>query len=403
MKLLQCVSCQEKVPFEKELTYECPKCQNNLEVLYDYDAIAKSWSKEDLAKDKSRDMWRYMPLYPVQSKISTPPLGWTPCFQIPDLAAELQLKELWFKDDSYTPSASFKDRASAMALKWAKENGHEIIAAASTGNAGAATALWGSLLGLTTRIFVPHTAPPAKIAQLLAFGADVVLVEGTYDEAFDLCLEASRQFGWYNRNTGYNPLTREGKKSTSFEMCEQMEWQAPDVVVVSVGDGNIISGVWKGFVEFERLGFIEKAPRLLAVQAEGSSAIVQAWKEERDIQAVQASTLADSISVDLPRDGVAALAAVRNSNGWGITVTDQEILDAIPVMAQRTGVFAEPAASASFAGLIRAQKEGLLSPDQRVLVLNTGHGLKDITAVEKAVGEPHRIQPNIEALETLFK
>lgn len=399
---LFCPRCEHQEPLQKKLTYLCPSCQSNQEVRYDYASIAKNWSKQQLASSKDQTLWRYNPLYPTQQTISSPPLGMTPCFQSPRLAGDLGLEQVWIKDDSVTPSSSFKDRASAIALLWAKEAGYKTITAASTGNAGAATALWGTLMDLPTNIFLPSSAPPAKVAQLLAFGAKVIMVEGSYDDAFELCLEASQKFGWYNRNTGYNPLTREGKKSVSFEISEQMNWQPPEVVVVSVGDGNIISGVWKGFVELKKIGWIEKCPRLLAVQAEGSSAIVQAWEKGTEVKAVQANTIADSISVDLPRDGDAALRAIKESNGWGITVSDQEILSAIPQLAQRSGVFAEPAAVTSFAGLQKAQKQGLLGKTQQALMLITGHGLKDISAVQKAVGKPYVIKPKLSALEEIL-
>lgn len=398
---LHCSVCDLQWPLQTPLQYVCTQCHGNLEVLYDYDSIRASWSRESL-QGKPFDLWRYLPLYPVKQAIQGPPVGGTPCFQAPRLAKQWGVREVWVKNDGMNPSASFKDRASAVALQWAKENDYPTIAAASTGNAGAAAAFWAAVLEMPTYIFLPETAPPAKVAQLMACGVNVLMVRGTYDQAFDLCAEASQKFGWFNRNTGTNPITREGKKSVSFEIAEQMQWDPPDVIVVSVGDGNIISGVGKGFDELLKLGWITKRPKLLAVQAEGSAAVTHAWREGRAIQPVSSDTIADSISVDLPRDGEAAVRAIRNSDGWAVTVTDEAILQAIPELAQKGGVLAEPAASAVCAGMHEAHKAGQLQSDWRVLLLVTGHGLKDIGAMQKSVGPPPSIAPSMEALESFL-
>ena len=232
---------------------------------------------------------------------------------------------------------------------------------------------------------------------------DVLAVDGTYDDAFDLCLAATKQFGWYNRNTGYNPFTREGKKSVSLEICEQMGWQVPDLVVVPVGDGNIISGVWKGFTDFHRIGFIDRPPRLLAVQAAGSAAVVNAVAGDGTIKPVSGETVADSISVSVPRDGEAAVQAVRESTGFGITVTDEQILAAIPEIARDSGVFGEPAGVTAYAGLKKAVEQGRIDPAWTIVVLMTGSGLKDIASVMKVAGEPRAIPADASALSEVFK
>ena len=289
-------------------------------------------------------------------------------------------------------------------------NGHakgiitrDLVTGASTGNAGSSTAVLAAAMGMKARIFIPKAAPRAKIAQLLACGADVLAVDGTYDDAFDLCLAATKQFGWYNRNTGYNPFTREGKKSVSFEICEQMGWHAPDLVVVPVGDGNIISGVWKGFADFHRIGFIDRLPRLLAVQAAGSAAVVNALAGDGTIKPVSGETVADSISVSVPRDGEAAVQAVRESKGFGITVTDDQILAAIPEIARDSGVFGEPAGVTAYAGLKTAVEQGRIDPAWTIVVLMTGSGLKDIASVMKVAGEPRAVPANASALSEIFK
>jgi threonine synthase len=399
---LRCVACGRLSPVADDL-YVCPGCGGNTLVEYDLDALKKSWSRESLAKSGDRTLWRYLPILPVSARLEGPPVGWTPLVPAPRLSRELGLAQpLLLKDDGRNPSASFKCRASSVALKRAQELGHTLVTGASTGNAASATAVLAAAPGIRTRIFVPKTAPRAKIAQLLTFGAEVLAVDGTYDQAFDLCLEATRRFGWYNRNTGFNPYTREGKKTVSFELCEQLDWQVPDLVVVPVGDGNILSGVWKGFVEFQRLGFIERTPRLLAVQAEGSAAIVKAAAGDGVIRPVSGDTVADSISVSLPRDGDAAVKAIRESGGFGVTVSDAAILAAIGEVARGAGVFAEPAAAASWAGLKEAVKQGLVDPAWRIVALITGNGLKDVASAMKVAGEPRLIPPDAGVLDTLF-
>ncbi|RUM36227.1 MAG: threonine synthase, partial [Desulfobulbus sp.] len=225
-------------------------------------------------------------------------------------------------------------------------------------------------------------------------------------DAFELCLEAAAEYGWYNRNTGYNPYMTEGKKTAAFEICEQLDWQAPDVIFVSVGDGCIIGGLHKGLKDLLALGFIETMPRIIGVQAEGSNYLYEAWKNNEDVLTrapVSGKTVADSISAGLPRDRIKALAAVTTTNGAYVEVSDDEILTAIPELARGVGVFAEPAGAAAWAGLVKAANTGLVAADERIVVLNTGNGLKDIagamTAVEMAGSRPSRIVPDLEELK----
>ncbi len=398
---LRCIACGATCPLSDSV-YTCTACGANLQVEYDYDSIRKSWSRQQLADNADRSIWRYAPLYPTATRIESPPVGWTPLCPAVRLGEELRLPRLFVKDDGRNPSASFKDRASAIALVRARDVGCDLVTGASTGNAGSSTAVLAAAMGMRARIFIPRAAPRAKVAQLLAFGAEVLAVDGTYDDAFDLCLAATQRFGWYNRNTGYNPFTREGKKSVAFEICEQLDWQVPDLVAVSVGDGNIISGVWKGFEDFRHIGFIDRVPRLLAVQAEGSAAVVNALEGDGTINAVSGETVADSISVSVPRDGQAAVQAVRASGGFGITVTDEEILAAIPRVARGAGIFGEPAGVACYAGLRKAVKQGLIDPAWTVVLIVTGNGLKDIASVLKVAGEPRTISADPAALEDVF-
>ncbi|MBI4927010.1 MAG: pyridoxal-phosphate dependent enzyme, partial [Anaerolineae bacterium] len=248
--------------------------------------------------------------------------------------------------------------------------------------------------------------PPAKVAQLLAFGARVLLVDGTYDDAFDLTVQAAQEFGWYCRNTGYNPFTVEGKKSAAFEIWEQLllsqRLDRPLCLFVSVGDGNIISGIHKGFKDLQALGWLEHMPRIFGVQAQGSAAVAQAFFAGSEaIQPVRADTLADSISVDLPRDGVRAVRAARETGGGYVLVSDEEILRAIAALGP-AGIFSEPAGAAAWAGLVSALGQGLVSPDDPLLVMNTGSGLKDVRAVTRAVGEAPVIAPRLDAVRSVL-
>lgn len=389
-----------------EVEYVDPEFDNDgiLDVQYDYDLIGKQLSRESLNRDKNFTIWRYKPLLPVEPNAEVPPLavGWTPIYDAPRMADHLGLRQVWVKDDGRNPTASFKDRASAIAVVKAREQRAEIITTASTGNAAAALSGLCASVQQPNVIFVPESAPPAKIAQLLVFNSTVMLVKGTYDDAFELCLEAAAEYGWYNRNTAYNPYMTEGKKTASFEICEQLSWQVPDRIFVSVGDGCIIGGLHKGLKDLVALGWIDKMPKLMGIQAEGSSYMYQAWVNNEDVLTkppVDAQTVADSISAGLPRDRIKALAAVTETDGAYISVTDEEILDAIPAMARMSGVFGEPAGAAAYAGLVKAVDQGQIGADERVVVLNTGNGLKDIASamvsVERAGTKPYRVAPDL--------
>ena len=416
---LKCTLCGAEYD-SNAVRYVCPKHGDDgiLDTIPDYAKIAKETNPRKISDSRDFSIWRYAPLLPLDDAgKSAPPLhvGWTPLYRSTTLGRQLGLSNLYFKDDGRNPTASFKDRASAVVVAKARELGVGIITTASTGNAGAALAGLAAAAKMPAVIFVPQTAPQAKIAQLLIFGARVILVKGTYDLAFDLCLEVSRSFRWYCRNTAYNPYTVEGKKTASFEICEQLtpspvatgarqggDWKAPDSIFVSVGDGNIISGLWKGLRDLLALGWIEKMPKLVGIQAEGSAACYNAWKAGTEtITAVNAQTVADSISADLPRDGVRAVRAVRETGGAFLTVTDDEILAAIPELARGEAIFSEPAASAAYAGLKKAVRQGLVKSDETVVCMLTGNGLKDIASAMKVAGAGTVIEPTLEAVKRL--
>ncbi len=409
VKSLKCTICgAEYAPDEVE--YVCPKHGDDgtLDVVYDYDRIASRFTKQDLAASKDFTIWRYKPLLPVEPDSPVPPLrvGWTPLYHAPRLADKLGLKHVWVKDDTGEPTASFKDRASAVAVVKAQEKGASVITTASTGNAAAALAGLAASVGLPAVIFVPKSAPPAKIAQHLIYGARVMLVDGTYDDAFELTLKVAKEFGWYNRNTAYNPYMTEGKKTAALEICEQLGWEAPDRIFVPVGDGCIIGGIHKGLKDLMALGWIDHMPKIMGVQAAGSDPLVRAWEQGLqgwEMKPVEAHSVADSIVAGLPRDRNKALAAVRETGGAYLRVTDEEILAAIPTVAQNTGVFVEPAAAAAYAGLEKAVAEGMVEPDERVVVLLTGSGLKDIASAMKTVPQPPIIEPTLEAVKAAME
>lgn len=408
----QCSLCGQEY-HRDEVQYTCPKDGGNLDIILDYAAIRQGFDKKYFIVAREPSLWRYLRLLPVDDPggNGTPlrAAGWTPIFSPPRLAAELGLRRLWVKDESRNPTASFKDRASAVVVARARQIEAEVVVTASTGNAGAALAGMAAAAGQKAVIFAPRTAPPAKIAQLLIYGARVLLVDGNYDDAFDLSVQAAQEFGWYCRNTGYNPFTLEGKKTAGLEIWEMVERgmveHAPDNplnVFVSVGDGNIISGIHKGFKDLHTLGWLEQMPRIYGVQAEGSAAIANAFKAgNEEIIPVSANTLADSISVDLPRDGVRAVRAARETGGSYLTVSDDEILSAIAAMG-KVGIFAEPAGATAYAGLHTAIRQGLVGPEDNILVLNTGSGLKDVKAAMQAVEQAPIIEPTLEAVKKVI-
>ncbi|MCY3539986.1 MAG: threonine synthase [Acidimicrobiia bacterium] len=409
---LGCTVCQGEYRPEPS-RYVCDRCGEvgTLDARYDYPAISRVVDPDTLATNPDNSMWRYLPLIPVEegTRVSSLVVGGTPLIRSDRLASDFGVRELWVKDEGRQPTASLKDRASAVALARAAMEKAPVITTASTGNAAAALAGLASGTGQSAVIFVPESAPEAKVAQLLAYGATVCLVEGNYDSAVRLCQEAVARFGWYNRNTGINPYVGEGKKTVALEILEQLGWSAPDAIFVSVGDGSIIGGVHKGLKDALTLGWIDRMPRIFGVQSSGSAFLAQAWSDQEDVvtkKSIAAQTRADSISADLPRDRVKAMAAVTETGGEWIVVTDDRILEMIPYVSARTGVFPEPAAAAAFAGLAKAAA-GFSGMDGlgRVVVISTGSGLKDIKSVmaglDRSGAEALHIKPGPTALDGL--
>lgn len=400
---LKCLVCGRE--FKKdEVKYSCPYCGQNgiLEVNYNYNEIGNVFTANYLKDNRNFSMWRYLPLLPIDDESFIGPLhvGWTPLYEAKRIREYLGVDSLWIKDDGRNPTASLKDRASAIAVVKAQELNLNTLTCASTGNAASSLAGASASLGLKNYIFVPKTAPKAKIAQLLVFGATVFAVNGTYDTAFDLSVKATEKFGWYNRNTAYNPYMVEGKKTVALEIAEQLNFEVPDYVFVSVGDGCIISGVNKGFYDLFKLGLVDKMPKLVGVQAFGCRPIVEAVNGDGVIRQVEnPETIADSISVGIPRNGLMAVRDIKSSGGFGIAVSDEEILKSIKFLGNVQGIFAEPAGATGFAGYLKALAKGLISKKSKAVVIITGNGLKDVESAMKAVNAPIAIEASIESLK----
>jgi threonine synthase len=394
---LRCLVCGKIIPYGNVFT--CPDCgiEGILDVQYDYDSIP---NLQSVISNRQFNHWRYRELLPISPDISFPHLhvGWTPVYDVPRLAQSLGISKLFLKDDGRNPTNSFKDRASSIGVMKAQEFGFTTIACASTGNAASSLAGMSASVGLRSFIFVPQRAPEPKVTQLLIFGATVIRVQGTYEQAFDLCREACEKFGWYNRNSGTNPFLVEGKKTAGLEIGEQFGFAIPDWVVVSVGDGCTIGGIGKGLQEMKRLGFINRIPRLLGVQAEGSKPLMNAFFSGKDLVPSQPDTIADSIAVGTPRNWRRAIQQIKISNGTMIAVSDEEILEAMRLTARLGGVFGEPAGVAGVAGLKKAVAQGITKPDESAVAVITGNGLKDIASAKKAVGQTIDIEPKIEIL-----
>ena len=393
------------LPNEADMT--CPICGEKgiLDVEYDYEELKKVLTREYFEKNRNYSMWRYAPMMGIEEDHIDEMLriGWTPLVKSYNLSKELGLKELYIKDDGLNPSGSSKDRASGVAVLKAIESGAKVIACSSTGNAASSCACHAAHMGLPAVIFVPKRAPIGKLTQISLYGATLVVVDGDYKAAFRLSKEAINKYGWYNRNAAINPYMVEGKKTVSLEIAEQLNFKPTDWVVVSVGDGCTIGGIYKGFYELHKLGLIEKVPRILGVQSTGCEPFVIASREHRPLEECEENTLADSIAVGIPRNPLKALRAVENSKGSWISVPDSEIIEAMSQLGRTEGIFGEPAAVTTLAGLKKALKEGVIRKDESVTIIITGNGLKDPNNAQKAITKPELMEPNINKLDIYLK
>jgi threonine synthase len=397
--LYQCTTCS-KTYQRDEVRYLCPDCAKEyrpgiplvgvLSAQFDYAAIRKrfrkltpDWGLFSAVEDK------HYPPYPV---------GHTPFFPVAALGEALGFENVWLKNDGLNPSASLKDRASFLVVAEANRLNEPSIVTASTGNAASALAAVCAAAGKQAIIFVPESAPKAKLVQMVLFGARVIPVRGSYDDAFRLSLEYTARKGGLNRNTAYHPLTIEGKKTVGLEIYEQNRFKVPDVILMPVGDGVIISGLFKAFCDLKAARLIAKLPRLVCVQAERSAAIHHYIRTGKYQNARRPDTIADSIAVSIPSNAHMARRAVLESWGFSLTVTDLEILRGQSELAEKTGVFAEPAAAVTAAALKKLQGSELLGRREQIVLLITGHGLKDVEAAMKSIRIPASIEPTIDAL-----
>lgn len=398
----RCVKCGKEYEATPNLT-NC-ECGGILDIIYDYDHIKTKLTKETLANRRNPTMWRYRELLPVEETTPDTELrvGWSPLYEAPRLAKRLGLKKLWIKDDGVNPTASLKDRASAMAVAKAREAGAEVIACSSTGNAASSLAGNAAAAGLKTYIFVPARAPKGKLAQLLSFGATVISVQGSYEDTFELSKQAIERWGWYNRNAAINPYLSEGKKTVGLEILEQLNWQVPDYIAISVGDGCTIAGLWKGLKDLHAIGFIDRLPKLISAQAAGCWPINRAVETGEPWRPMEENTLADSIAVGVPRNADKAIRAIRESGGLTVEVTDREIMDAQKFLGESCGVFGEPAGVTGTAGVKKLREQGRLPADATVVSVVTGNGLKDVANAIAARGEPISVPPDMERLLEAF-
>jgi threonine synthase len=405
--IFKCTDCGKEY-IAGSTMYLCPACSSGntattpphgvLKIVYDYRKILKTRPGFESLKNSG-----FIDLLPIESIKSMPALriGNTPLYLTGEINGKKLPFDLYLKDDSQNPTYSFKDRASALVSAYAKEKKLGTIVAASTGNAGSSLAGICASQHQKAIIMVPEKAPLAKLTQIIMYGARIIPVKGTYDEAFDLSIKATEEFGWYNRNTAFNPLTIEGKKTVSFELVEQLRFHMPDRIFVPVGDGVIISGVYKGFEDMLMLNIIDKMPVIVAVQSEKSDNLVRNIGRKK-YEIVPSTTIADSISVDIPRNFYMAQQYIRHYSGEVMTVTDEEILDASAVLSKSTGLFAEPAAATAFAGMLSYKNNGKITENSTNVVMLTGSGLKDLKSVSKMVRMPESILPSLDELKRIL-
>ena len=397
----RCAECGRSYGFA-EVRYTCPPCGDLglLDGQPDYERLKPARPDAPAGIEMSGPgLWRYAPLLPARQPASGAVAGGTPLVESACLAGQLGVRRLWIKDEGRNPSGSLKDRASSVVVAYALEAGYAAVCTASSGNAGVAlaAAAAGAAPGLlAVTVFVPPGTPPAKLAQLWAYGARVVCARGGYEEAVTASRLAAELNGWYCRNTAFNPFTTEGKKTVALEIVEQLGFRAPDALVVPVGDGNTLAGVYRGLLDALALGWLERLPRLIAVQSQAANPVERAWaRGEQDVTPTAASSLADSINVGRPADGRRALRALAGTGGAAFAVPDDELGQATGRLAAASGVFAEPAAATVLGGLITAIGAGVVGSGDEVVLIVTGSGLKDPSQAAGAASAPLELEAGL--------
>lgn len=403
---MSCTLCESDFSLEElgeSLT--CPSCGEKgiLDIVYDYQEIKNNFTIEDLRSNTDQTIFRYLPLLPITQKpnIELLNVGNTPLYKALRFE-QVHEGDIYIKDDGLNPTSSMKDRASLIAVVKALELGLDTICCSSTGNAASSLAGNSAKAGLDTVIFVPERAPSGKLAQLVIYGAKLIIIAGDYKATFNMSKEVINAYGYYNRNAAINPYLVEGKKTVALEIAEQLDFNIPDWVSISVGDGCSIAGVYKGFYDLLKIGFIKRLPRILGVQATGCKPIYDAFYNDGIVKEAEEDTLADSIAVGIPRNPIKALKAVKETQGEYVHVSDDEILDTIAYLGRCEGIYVEPASGAAFAGVRKAIKEGVIKSEESIVIINTGNGLKDIKSGLKAVALPTAIKPEIREVERML-
>jgi len=390
--------------------YSCRKCGGILQVDYDYQRLSER-QKPRMVKKKGIGIWKYKEFLPIQdySKMISLHEGGTKLLRCKRLGRRLGIEKLYVKDETTNPTGSFKDRPISVAVTKAKEFSAKTMVSASSGNAGASLSAYAAKAGIECWIFAPAGVPQEKTCQMRVHGSKLVIINGTYSDAFKLARTCAEELGWFNvTSTFCNPYTVEGDKTVGYEILEQLHYDAPDWVLIPVGAGPLLVGSWRGFMEMKRLGWVNRSPSMVGVQAEGCSPIVKAFKVGRSTvepwgnPRTVVSAIADPLQ-GYPQDGTLTLNTIRKSNGLAEACSDYEILQAVKWLAETEGIFAEPAGAAPIAALDKLTGEGKLEKKDVVVCVVTGSGLKDPTASMKICGETFKIEPSIAELEELLK
>jgi threonine synthase len=401
---LKCRECGREYPVAA--VYVCEFCFGPLEVVYDYEGIKKILTKEKIFS-RPQNLWRYKELLPIDGEPTSGLYsGFTPLVRAEKLAKIIGVKELYIKDDTVThPTLSFKDRVVAVALSKAREFGFDTVACASTGNLAHSVSAHGAAGGFKRFIFIPSSLERSKIIASLAYEPNLIAVDGNYDEVNRLCSEVANKYRWAFVNINIRPFYAEGSKTQGYEIVEQLGWKAPDAVVVPSASGSLLTKIWKSFKEMKQIGLIDELhTKVFSAQATGCSPIVAAIKQGVDvIKPVKPDTIAKSLAIGNPADGYYATHVVKESGGFGEDVSDQEIIDAIKLLARAEGIFAETAGGVTLASAIKLIKEGYIKEDSLTVLCITGNGLKTKEAIVGHTVEPYYIQPNLRSFEETLK
>lgn len=400
IKGLKCRECHRS--YKAEAIYVCEFCFGSLEVDYDYEAIGKVLTRQAIEAGP-KSIWRYRQLLPIDGEPTVGfHAGYTPLFRADNLARELGMKELYIKDDSVChPTLSFKDRVVAVALTRAKELGFQTVACASTGNLAGSVSAQSAWAGLNRFIFIPADLEHGKVVGSLTYAPNLVAVEGNYDDVNRLCAEIAARYRWAFVNINIRPYYAEGSKTYGYEVAEQLGWKTPRHIVVPVASGSLLTKIWKAFNEFKKLGLIDRVDsKMYGAQAEGCSPVSAAYREKTDIiRPVKPKTIAKSLAIGNPADGIYALDAIRQSGGAAEAVTDQEIVDGIKLLARTEGIFTETAGGVTVATAKKLVESGVIPKNESCVICITGNGLKTQEAVIDHIGKPHRIKPSLDSFE----